>query len=578
MKGKVVNLIVEAKNQIDELISTAFEKVRTSGSLPEGAFSDSEEKLSGSIEIPRDTSHGDYAATHAMAAAKKLKMPPRDIAKLLTENIDLSGSYFNSISIAGPGFINFTLANKWYNDVLSTADKMNDNYGRSNIGDGRRVMVEFVSANPTGPMTIGNARGGALGDILASVFEMAGYDVWREFLLNDTGNQVDLFGRSIDARYMQLCVGEDNYEFPDDGYHGDDIKKLAQMIFDKEGDKLSNLPPEERTQKFVEFGLPHNVSKMKEHLERYKINFDEWFSEKAMHDSGYVASTVDVLDKAGLLFEKDGALWLKNTQLGGEKDEVLKKSNGFYTYYAADIAYHRNKLERGFDKSIDIWGADHHGHARRLMATMTSPLMCEALGLDGSKLHFLLMQMVRIVRDGETIKVSKRTGKALTLNDLLDEISPDACRFFFNARPDSHLEFDIALAVRQDSENPVYYVQYAHARINSLIKNLESEGHNLPEFADIDPDLLCTEPERELIKQISMLPEEIAIAARDYDPSRINKYVIELAARFHKFYSSCRIKGEEKALLSARLKLAALTKQVIKNSLEILKVTAPDKM
>jgi len=578
VKGKVVNLIVEAKNQIDELISTAFEKVRTSGSLPEGAFSDSEEKLSGSIEIPRDTSHGDYAATHAMAAAKKLKMPPRDIAKLLTENIDLSGSYFNSISIAGPGFINFTLANKWYNDVLSTADKMNDNYGRSNIGDGRRVMVEFVSANPTGPMTIGNARGGALGDILASVFEMAGYDVWREFLLNDTGNQVDLFGRSIDARYMQLCVGEDNYEFPDDGYHGDDIKKLAQMIFDKEGDKLSNLPPEERTQKFVEFGLPHNVSKMKEHLERYKINFDEWFSEKAMHDSGYVASTVDVLDKAGLLFEKDGALWLKNTQLGGEKDEVLKKSNGFYTYYAADIAYHRNKLERGFDKSIDIWGADHHGHARRLMATMTSPLMCEALGLDGSKLHFLLMQMVRIVRDGETIKVSKRTGKALTLNDLLDEISPDACRFFFNARPDSHLEFDIALAVRQDSENPVYYVQYAHARINSLIKNLESEGHNLPEFADIDPDLLCTEPERELIKQISMLPEEIAIAARDYDPSRINKYVIELAARFHKFYSSCRIKGEEKALLSARLKLAALTKQVIKNSLEILKVTAPDKM
>ena len=573
-----MNLITAAKVQIDELINKAFEKVRTSDNIAECAFSDVLEKLSGSVEIPRDNSHGDYAATHAMAAAKKLKMPPRDIAKLLTDNMDLSDSYFKSISIAGPGFINFVLADSWYNDVLSAAESMNCNYGRSNIGSGQKVMVEFVSANPTGPMTIGNARGGALGDILASVLEKAGYDVWREFLLNDTGNQVDLFGRSIDARYMQLCVGEENYEFPDDGYHGDDIRKLAQMIFDKEGDKLSNLPLEERTQKFVEFGLPHNVLKMKEHLERYKINFDEWFSEKAMHDSGYVASTVDVLDKAGLLFEKDGALWLKNTQLGGEKDEVLKKSNGFYTYYAADIAYHRNKLERGFDKAIDIWGADHHGHARRLMATMTSPLMCEALGLDGSKLHFLLMQMVRIVRDGEAIKVSKRTGKALTLNDLLDEISPDACRFFFNARPDSHLEFDIALAVRQDSENPVYYVQYAHARINSLIKNLESEGHNLPKFADIDPDLLCTEPERELIKQISMLPEEIAIAARDYDPSRINKYVIELAARFHKFYSSCRIKGEEKALLSARLKLAALTKQVIKNSLEILKVTAPDKM
>jgi len=573
-----VNLITAAKNQIDELINNAFEKVRTSGSLPEGALSDTSEKLSGSVEIPRDTSHGDYAATHAMAAAKKLKIPPRDIAKLLTDNIELSDSYFKSISIAGPGFINFVLADSWYNEVLHLVESMNDNYGRTNIGDGRRVMVEFVSANPTGPMTIGNARGGALGDILASVLERAGYDVWREFLMNDTGNQVDLFGKSIDARYMQLCVGEENYVFPDDGYHGDDIKNLAQEIFEKEGDKLSNLPLEERTQKFVEFGLPRNISKMKEHLKRYKIHFDEWFSEKKMHDSGYVASTVDILDKAGLLFEKDGALWLKNTELGGEKDEVLKKSNGFYTYYAADIAYHRNKLERGFDKAIDIWGADHHGHARRLIATMTSPVMCEALGLDGSKLHFVLMQMVRIVRDGETIKVSKRTGKALTLNDLMDEISVDACRFFFNARPDSHLEFDIALAVRQDSENPVYYVQYAHARINSLIKNLESEGHSLPKFADIDPDLLCTEPERELIKQISMLPEEIAIAARDYDPSRINRYVIELAARFHKFYSSCRIKGEETALLSARLKLAALTKQVIKNSLEILKVTAPDKM
>ncbi|MCL2221180.1 MAG: arginine--tRNA ligase [Oscillospiraceae bacterium] len=573
-----MNLITAAKNQIDELINNAFEKVRTSGSLPEGALSDTSEKLSGSVEIPRDTSHGDYAATHAMAAAKKLKIPPRDIAKLLTDNIELSDSYFKSISIAGPGFINFVLADSWYNEVLHLVESMNDNYGRTNIGDGRRVMVEFVSANPTGPMTIGNARGGALGDILASVLERAGYDVWREFLMNDTGNQVDLFGKSIDARYMQLCVGEENYVFPDDGYHGDDIKNLAQEIFEKEGDKLSNLPLEERTQKFVEFGLPRNISKMKEHLKRYKIHFDEWFSEKKMHDSGYVASTVDILDKAGLLFEKDGALWLKNTELGGEKDEVLKKSNGFYTYYAADIAYHRNKLERGFDKAIDIWGADHHGHARRLIATMTSPVMCEALGLDGSKLHFVLMQMVRIVRDGETIKVSKRTGKALTLNDLMDEISVDACRFFFNARPDSHLEFDIALAVRQDSENPVYYVQYAHARINSLIKNLESEGHSLPKFADIDPDLLCTEPERELIKQISMLPEEIAIAARDYDPSRINRYVIELAARFHKFYSSCRIKGEETALLSARLKLAALTKQVIKNSLEILKVTAPDKM
>lgn len=573
-----MNLVTTAKNQIDGLINRAFEKARISGSLPEGVLSNAAEKLSGSVEIPRDTSHGDYAATHAMAAAKKLKMPPRDIAKLLTDNIELEGSYFKSLSIAGPGFINFVLADKWYSELLCTVEDMGENYGKSSIGDGKRVMVEFVSANPTGPMTIGNARGGALGDILASVLERAGYTVWREFLLNDTGNQVDLFGRSIDARYMQLCLGEENYEFPDDGYHGDDIRELAQKIYDREGDKLSNLPLDERIEKCIEAGLPHNISIMEKHLERYRIHFDEWFSEKSMHIRGYVASTVELLDKAGLLYEKDGALWLKNTELGGEKDEVLKKSNGFYTYYATDIAYHRDKLERGFDKAIDIWGADHHGHAKRLIATMTSPLMSEALGIDGSKLHFLLMQMVRIVRNGETLKVSKRTGKALTLNDLLDEISVDACRFFFNARPDSHLEFDMDLAVRQDSENPVYYVQYAHARINSLIKNLESEGHKVPEMGDIDPDLLCTEQERDLIKQISMLPEEITTAARDYDTSRINKFIIELAARFHKFYSSCRIKGEERDLLQARLKLAALTKLVIKNGLDILKVTAPEKM
>jgi len=573
-----MNLIKKAKSQIDELLNTAYEKVRTSGNLPASTLLVSPERLSGSVEIPRDTSHGDYAATHAMAAAKVLKMSPREIANLLMENINLTDSYFSSFSIAGPGFINFVLSESWYADVLSTAESMGENYGSSAIGKGKRAMVEFVSANPTGPMTIGNARGGALGDILASVLEKTGYDVWREFLLNDTGNQVDLFGKSIDARYMQLCLGEENYNFPDDGYHGDDIKELAQKLHDIEGDKLSSIPSEERIQKFIDYGLPINVAMIEKHLIRYGIHFDEWFSEKKMHDSGYVASTVEVLGKAGLLYEKDGALWLKNTELGGEKDEVLKKSNGFYTYYATDIAYHRNKLERGFDIAIDIWGADHHGHARRLMATMTSPLMSEALGLDGSRLHFLLMQMVRIVRNGEPIKVSKRTGKALTLNDLLDEISADACRFFFNARPDSHLEFDLDLAVRQDSENPVYYVQYAHARITSLIKNLEAEGFTPGAISDINTNLLSAESERDLIKQISLLPEEVEIAAREFDTSRINKYVIELAARFHKFYSACRIKGEEKALLNARLKLAELTKQVIKTSLDILKVKAPEKM
>jgi len=567
-----MNLVESAKKQIDELINIACNKARSAGVLPEGA------SLLGSVEIPREASHGDYAATHAMAAAKELKLAPRKIAEVITENIELDGSYFKSVSIAGPGFINFTVSDKWFADVLQTVEAAGSDYGACDIGKGERVMVEFVSANPTGPMTIGNARGGALGDTLASVLEKAGYDVWREFLLNDAGNQVDLFGKSIDARYMQLCLGEENYAFPEDGYHGDDIKELAKIIFDENGNSLKELPEQERIEKFIDFGLSHNVALIKEHLERYRIHFDEWFKESSMHKSGYVSETVSLLEKAGLLYEKDGALWLRNTDLGGDKDEVLRRSNGFTTYYAMDIAYHRNKLERGFEKAIEIWGADHHGHAKRLMTTLSAPELGKALGVDCTKLHFLINQMVRIMRDGEIIKVSKRTGKALTLNDLLDEISVDACRFFFNARPDSHLDFDMGLAVRQDSENPVYYVQYAHARIYSLIKMLEEEGFKVPEFKNINHELLNSEAEQELIKQIALLPEEVKTAARDYDPSRINKYVIELAARFHKFYTACRIKGEETGLLLARLKLADTTRIVIKNCLEILKITAPEKM
>ena len=567
-----MNMIENAKNQIDKLINSACEKARIEERLPGGT------PLSGAVEIPRETAHGDYAATHAMTAAKELKLAPRKIAEALVEYIELEGSYFSSVSIAGPGFINFVLSEKWYAEVLHTAETLGSDYGAVDMGRGKRVMVEFVSANPTGPMTIGNARGGVLGDTLAAVLEKAGYDVWREFLVNDAGNQIDLFGRSIDARYMQLCLGDESYEFPEEGYHGDDIKALAALIFEAEGDMLKDLTPEERAAKFVAFALPHNVTLMKEHLERYRIKFDEWFHESRLHESGYIAQTVKQLDEGGLLYEKDGALWLRNMDLGADKDEVLLRANGFYTYYAADIAYHRNKLERGFDKVIDIWGADHHGHAIRMKASLSSKELGDALGVDGSKLDFLIMQMVRLTRDGETVKVSKRTGKAMSLNDLLDEISVDACRFFFNARPDSHLEFDLGLAVRQDSENPVYYVQYAHARICSLISMLDSEGFKVPDYKEIDIGLLNTEAELELIKQISLLPEEIRLAARDYDPSRINKYAIELAAKFHRFYSACRIKGEERGILTTRLKLADTTRAVIQNCLELLGITAPVKM
>ena len=532
----MANLIEQAKLKADELLREAYASAAAKGILPEGA------ELKGNVDIPKDTKNGDYAANHAMVNAKALKSNPRKIAEALVAEVNTAGSWFDSVEIAGPGFINFRLGKKWYADVLESAEAEGMDYGRVNVGKGEKVMVEFVSANPTGPMTIGNARGGVLGDTLASVLDRAGYDVYREFYVNDAGNQVDLFGKSIEARYLQAVLGEDAVEFPDDGYHGDDIKAMAKAIVEQDGSKWVDVAAEERRQAFVEFGLPRNIERMKRDLARYRVNFDNWVLESSLHKSGYVAETIQLLTDAGLTYEKDGAIWLKNTELGADKDEVMRRSNGFYTYYAVDIAYHRNKfVERGFDRVINVWGADHHGHAIRFGISMKA----ECLGLEGRNLDFLIMQMVRLVRGDEVVKVSKRTGKALTLADLMDEIGVDPCRFFYNAKPDTHLEFDLDLAVRQDSENPVYYVQYAHARI-------------------------CT--------MLAALPEEITLAARDYDPSRINKYVTELAARFHKFYTVCRIRDAEPELLSARLLLADCVRRVIAISLSVIGVTAPEKM
>ena len=565
----MANLVEQAKLKADELLREAYASAAAKGILPEGA------ELKGNVDIPKDTKNGDYAANHAMVNAKALKSNPRKIAEALVAEVKTEGSWFDSVEIAGPGFINFRLGKKWFADVLESAEAEGMDYGRVNVGNGEKVMVEFVSANPTGPMTIGNARGGVLGDTLASVLDRAGYDVYREFYVNDAGNQVDLFGKSIEARYLQAVLGEDAVEFPDNGYHGDDIKEMAKLIVEQDGDKWVNVDSAERQQAFVEFGLPRNIERMKRDLARYRVNFDNWFLESSLHKSGYVAETIQLLTDAGLTYEKDGAIWLKNTELGADKDEVMRRSNGFYTYYAVDIAYHRNKfVERGFDRVINVWGADHHGHAIRFGISMKA----DCLGLEGRNLDFLIMQMVRLVRGDEVVKVSKRTGKALTLADLMDEIGVDPCRFFYNAKPDTHLEFDLDLAVRQDSENPVYYVQYAHARICSLVAALAAEGHTVPKMAEIDASLLSSEQEIDLIKQISTLPEEIRLAARDYDPSRMNRYVIELAARFHRFYNSCRIKGEEEGVLKARLKLADTARQIIAICLSIIGVDAPEKM
>ncbi len=581
------NMIQAAKEQVAQLTQAAYEKAAAAGTLPAGA------EVKATIEIPKDTSHGDYASSFAMAGAKALHKAPRMIAQAIVDNLELEGSYFDKVEIAGPGFLNFTLGAKWYGNVLDAVESQGEQYGSGNDGHGKKVMVEFVSANPTGPMHMGNARGGVLGDTLANVLKRDGWDTWKEFYVNDAGNQINKFAVSIRARYMQLILGEENYPFPEEGYHGDDIKELAKAVYEMHGDRWKDLPEEELLNNLAEYGLSVNIPKMKADLKRYGIEYDQWFFESTLHESGYVAETVQMLTEKGWTYEKDGALWLNTTQLLKEKfmregktqeqvdkldlkDDVLRRANGFYTYFAADIAYHRNKLEvRKFDTVINVWGADHHGHVARLQSAL------DGLGLDGShRLIVVLMQLVNLMQDGKPVRMSKRSGKAIALHDLLDEISCDAARYFFNSRTStSPLDFDLDLAVRQDSENPVYYVQYAHARICSLIARLaEEDGVKVPAADAVDAGVLTAPEELALIKALAQFPEEIHLAAQNLDPSRINRYLSTLAGDFHRFYNACRIKGEEPAVLAARLKLADTVRAVLANGLALLGVSAPEKM
>ena len=580
-----MNMIQKAKEQVQQLTKQAYAAAVKESLLPEGVT------VEPSVEIPKDVSNGDYTTTFCLAAAKAMKMNPRQVATILTEHMALEGSYFTSVEIAGPGFMNFRLGDKWFGDTVTAIETAGEDYGCSDMLAGRKIMVEFVSANPTGPMHMGNARGGVLGDTLASVLQKSGADVWREFYVNDAGNQIEKFAKSLEARYFQIIKGEDAVEFPEDGYHGDDIRELAQLFYEKEGDKYLDCDEKTRHDALAQFGLSHNIPKMKADLERYGIHYDEWFFESSLHESGYVADTVAALTAQGYTYEKDGALWLKtaeilakNLRAAGKsdadieklalKDDVLRRANGFYTYFAADIAYHRNKFAvRGFDKVINIWGADHHGHVARLKGAM------DALGLDGEhRLDIVLMQLVKLVRDGEVVRMSKRTGKAISLTDLLDEIPVDACRYFFNAKPETQMEFDLGLAVREDSENPVYYVQYAHARICTLLKALAAEGYQVKNAADVDFTVLSAPEEKALIKQLAQYPVVVQLAARDYDPSFINRYLTELAAAFHKFYNACRIKGEADNVLLARLKLADTARAVLKNGMTLIGCSAPEKM
>ncbi len=545
---------------LEKKITTAAKKAFPDASIPNFL-----------VEVPKERSHGDYSTNIAMLLAKPLRRAPRDIAGEIANEFVYDELVLQA-DVAGAGFINFQLNPSYIYEVLREIEVLGENYGRVNLGAGKKVMVEFVSANPTGPMHMGNARGGAIGDCLSSLLDMAGYNVTREFYVNDAGAQIEKFGRSLEARYIQLLTGEG--DFPEDGYQGEDITERAREFIKLNGDNLLSLSSDERQKKLVEYALPLNLDDIKNNLKKYRIEYDTWFRESSLYQSGELGETIEALKKSEYAYEKDGALWFKSSEFGAEKDDVLVRANGIPTYFAADIAYHRNKfLSRGFDIAINIWGADHHGHIARMKGAMKS------LGIDPERLCIITMQLVRLMENGETVRMSKRTGKMITLADLLEEIGIDAARFFFNLRQaGSHFEFDLGLALEQSNDNPVFYVQYAHARICSIIRLLEQEGVSERPFDKIDPARLATSFEIDLIKKLGDLPDEISAAAQSYEPSRLTRYVMDTSALFHSFYNECRIKGEDEETASARLKLASAAKTVIANVLNMLGVTAPERM
>lgn len=561
-------LVQQATEQLRQRLVDAANAAMAAGALPQGDVPDF------AIEVPADRTHGDYATNMAMVSAKAFRQAPRKIAEIITEHLDLSGTYLDRCEIAGPGFINFFLTPQFNIDVMQDIAKLGKDYGRSDYGKGEKIMVEFVSANPTGPMHMGNARGGALGDCLAAVLDVAGYNVWREFYVNDAGNQIEKFANSLNARYLQIYKGEDAIPFPEDGYQGEDIKDRAAEFAAIYGEEFVETSEEVRKAALVGYALPKNIEKMQADLNKYRITYDKWFLESELHQNGEVAETIELLKQRGMTYEQDGALWYKATEFGAEKDDVLVRQNGNPTYFAADIAYHRNKFEkRGFDRCIDIWGADHHGHVARMKGAMN------AVGLDGDKLDVILMQLVRLMQDGEVVRMSKRTGKAIQLGDLLEEVPVDSARFFFTMREaNTQMEFDLDLAVKEDSQNPVYYVQYARARICSIFRALAEDGIHLRPCTDEELAMLTAPAEVELIRHLAAYTDQIILAAKDYNPSVITRYVVELATLFHKFYDACRVKGEDEHLTAARMALCDATATVICNVLTMFKISTPEKM
>ena len=559
-------IVKQTQDELKEKIIAAVERAVANSELPQADLPDF------IIEQPQDKKNGDFSSNIAMAGARAYRKAPRMIAESIVSNLNLEGTLFERAEIAGPGFINFFLSDEYYAKILNDVVESGEDYGKSDYGEGKSVIVEFVSANPTGPMHIGNARGGAIGDCLASVLQYAGYDVKREFYINDAGNQIEKFATSLEVRYLQAC-GKD-IEMPEDAYHGADITEHAENFKAQYGDKYADVPSDERRKALVDFALPQNIAGLERDLGKYRITYDKWFRESTLHNDGSVDKVIAALKEKGATYEQDGALWFKASEYGNDKDIVLIRNNGLPTYIVPDIAYHYNKLvTRGFDKAIDVLGADHHGYVPRMKAALT------ALGLDADRLDIVIMQMVRLVREGETIKLSKRSGKAITLNTLLEEVPIDAARFFFNLRePNSHFDFDLELAAKQSSDNPVYYVQYAHARICSILKRAKEQGAEITEPTMDELKLLNSSEERELITHLSALTDEIISAAKNYDPAKITHYVIELATLFHKFYNAHRVVTDDKALMNARLYLCTAVKSTIYNILTMLKIEAPESM
>lgn len=559
------NTMLYLKDSIKEAISIALKNK----DLPEETIPEFD------IEIPAERDHGDLSANVALMSAKKFKMPPRKIAEIILNNLKLDNNLILKSEIAGPGFINFFLNAKFFENTLKEIIKHGKNYGASDFGKGKRIMVEFVSANPTGPMHMGNARLGALGDCLASILDKVGYYVYKEFYVNDAGNQIEKFGLSLDVRYRQICNGKDSVEMPEECYQGQDITDLAQEFFDIHGKKYVDESFDVRKKMLIDFALPKNIERMKKDMEKYKIIYDNWFYESKLHNNNEITKVIKILKKNGYTYTRKGCLWYKSSIFGSGKDDVLIRANGIPTYFAADIAYHYNKfITRKFDTCVDIWGADHHGHVERMKGVM------EALGIDRDRLHVILVQLVRLLKNGEIVRMSKRTGKAIQLSDLLDEVGADSARFIFNTHESgSGMDFDLDLAVKQDSQNPVYYVQYAHARICSIFKKLDSNVKDLYSGSK-DPDLSCLtqEIEKKLIFYMAMYPQELIKSAKNYDPTKITRYIINLATLFHKFYSSCKIVSEDSKLTVARLYICESVRIILKSILELMKVDAPESM